>query len=531
MVYSHGDYLSQPVALDTDNNHLLHVAFIDRPLHLHMSYGRAPHFSLTEIPAYSLDEAFQPNVAVGSDDHPRIAFLSNGSAVFGEWSGVGFSTETLAFGVPGREGKLDLGLGKEDRPYLLARDLDPHSYDGTYIRLAAKLPPPLSMTMSSRTATSIQWTWPTPTSNAVTGFRLRRTHDQSDLSGILPATATHWTAEGLSPNTTISADLETLFPGFVLTSGPVTAVSFAVPPKNVHLSRSGSGHLSATWSANGNTAGTTYRLDFHAPGNTVLSATANSPTHVYPFLSLQAPYALNVTALSGDGVPSPLATITSVTSDGRRTRMVFVVEELTVETTLAPLAGFAHPVFAAGPANDFPPNADSLFTPTGRGFQLEMDQPLPENQSATVAVNYPIGWLDSPSPLVLARFNTERAVWVPLPTRQEGQRLIATVDGFGLFQVMARSGNNLTISNVTAYPNPFRPGNGNTLTLKNLPPDGRAKIMTLNGQLVRSMTGNETGLTQWDGLTDDGIPVNSGVYVLAIEQNGAIEKLKVIVEQ
>jgi hypothetical protein len=160
-----------------------------------------------------------------------------------------------------------------------------------------------------------------------------------------------------------------------------------------------------------------------------------------------------------------------------------------------------------------------------------MDHPLPENQSATVAVNYPIGWLDSPSPLVLARFNTERAVWVPLPTRQEGQRLIATVDGFGLFQVMARSGNNLTISNVTAYPNPFRPGNGNTLTLKNLPPDGRAKIMTLNGQLVRSMTGNETGLTQWDGLTDDGIPVNSGVYVLAIEQNGAIEKLKVIVEQ
>ncbi|MBK8576472.1 MAG: T9SS type A sorting domain-containing protein [Elusimicrobia bacterium] len=513
--------------IEVESSGRLHMAYNDQ-------YSTYPPLSSCQFP----DDTRDIRMKLTATGRPRFIFAGLGYGLqpiqYGELNDGELVSEPVPFVVAGNVlyPFVPFLLGDEDRPYIFA--WYPSSTNRAYmdLRLVAKLPPPPPLSASTRTASSIRWEWPAATSSTMRGFRVRRSADNADLSGILPATATGWTQDGLGPNTGVSAYLETLYPGFVLPSTGITAYSAPFAPKNIRLARSESGGLSATWSANGNGAGSSYRLDFQGADGGRLSAVTDSSSHVYPLLSLQSPFGLNVTALAGDGTETPLARIESVTTDGHRTRMVFVVEDLTVETTLTPVAGFAHPVFAAGPANEFSPNTDPLFTPTGRGFQLEMDRPLPSGQYGSLSVVYPTNWLaGAPAgPVVLARYDSDRGVWIPLPTRQDGQRLTAPVDGFGTFQAMVRSPLPAA-DTVKAYPNPFHIGEGNSLVLRDVSTQSQVRVMTLNGQLIRTLSGNEAGLAEWDGRDSDGVLVESGVYIVQVTQNGTTKKLKVIVEQ
>jgi hypothetical protein len=430
-------------------------------------------------------------------------------------------------------GRIFKALVGDSRPYYLGRVFKPSGETPAYPTLTAKLPPPAPVTVSARTTGSIRWAWAPRTSEIVTGYRVRRGGDNADLSGLLAPTVNSWTLSGFSPNTQSTVYLETIYPGFVLPSSPLTAASAGVRPGSVRLDRGSSGRLSAAWSAEGNPNGIQYRVDLHAPDGTVFSQMAGSPNHVFPSLTTQVPYALNVTVLSSDGSGVPLSTVDAVEADGRRVRMEFTVDGVTVEAVILPVGTFLSPILAAAPVSTFPTGVADGLTPTGRGFQLEMDHSLPEGQSATVSVVYPAGWLDAtvPEPWVLARYDSAHGAWIALPTRREGQRLTASVDGFGTFQVMGRPAGGGGTKPLTAYPNPFRLSEGASLVVREVPPDARALVMAMDGRFIRSIPGNETGLAQWDGTDGAGEKVKSGVYVISVEHSGETKKIKVIVER
>lgn len=109
--------------------------------------------------------------------------------------------------------------------------------------------------------------------------------------------------------------------------------------------------------------------------------------------------------------------------------------------------------------------------------------------------------------------------------------MIASLDGVGTFQVLEKG--EITAEKVarTVYPNPFQPREGGSMVLRDVPSGGRATVYALDGRLIRTLTGNETGLVEWDGRDGEGGLVKSGVYVISFEGNGEPTKMKVIVER
>lgn len=515
------------LSLDVDYSNKLHILYNGR-------YSAYPPYAPQDV-------VESPHVIkVASNGSPTFFKVKGdqasirGGGVYEELFGTAVSSESVPFPISSNR-IIGFHLGIEDRPYILfsGPSLTDPDLRNDYYQLAAKLPPPPSLVPASRTTSSIEWAWPAATSAIVTGYHVRRSTDDADLSGLLPATATGWTQGGLSGNAPVSTYLQTVYPGFLLPSSVAAAHSLAFPPKSIGISRSAAGDVSVLWSANGNPAGTDYRVEFHASDGHVLVSTVASPSFIYPFLNPLVPFGVNIVALSGDGEESPLARVESVVVDGGKTSWVFALGDLHVEANVFPSAGYGSPAMMAAPVSEFPASPNETLNATFRGFQLEMDRELPDGQSATVSVIYPEGWLDTESagPYLLARYDIRFNQWLPLPTQHHGRRLTATVDGFGVFQVMGRIASTSALEEFKVYPNPFRPAGGGTVVLNPVPEGGRVRVLTLSGRTVRTLEGTETGLVEWDGRDTEGDVVKSGVYLLSLERKGETKKLKIIVEQ
>lgn len=528
---------NSPLAFDLDQQNRPHLGVVN-PQDLYpaeWSYGVGPPFSMNNYSRPKFDGGI--DLAITVDGQPRVVFpMGKFSVTYGEWDGTTFSTETVSFGAWNDSfahlEPIGLELSTGGYPYILNIDVtSPYVVGG--LLLGAKLPPPLPMAVSTKTVSSVGWSWSAAPSPIVKGFRVRRSADNTDLSGILPATAVGWAMTGTNANEEVSVQLETIYPGFILASTPVASTSLPVPPANVELSRSGSGPLSANWSPNGNAEGTAYRVDLYGSDGTHLSETVRSPNLVYPFLNPQETYAMNVTTLGREGGLFPFSTVSTVSRVSNSSQFTFSFEGLTVEVRLFPEKGFPFPVASAGPQDDFSPATDPGWVGTQRGFQLVMDLPLPTSQGATVTVDPPSGWLDGTQAgrRVLARYDSTHRSWVPLPTREEGGRFIAGVDGWGTFQIMFKPDNGFGKTVRAAYPNPFRPMGGGPLVVRDVPPGSRVKVSTLDGRPVRTLLGNETGLVEWDGRDEEGTVVKSGVYLFSVTESGNTANLKVIVER
>ncbi|MEW5795014.1 MAG: hypothetical protein AB1772_01510 [Candidatus Zixiibacteriota bacterium] len=68
-----------------------------------------------------------------------------------------------------------------------------------------------------------------------------------------------------------------------------------------------------------------------------------------------------------------------------------------------------------------------------------------------------------------------------------------------------------------AFPNPFRPGDGQLLTFSSLAAKSNLVIMTVSGELVRYWQDVGGGKITWDGTNLSGHLVASGVYVWSVE--------------
>jgi hypothetical protein len=88
------------------------------------------------------------------------------------------------------------------------------------------------------------------------------------------------------------------------------------------------------------------------------------------------------------------------------------------------------------------------------------------------------------------------------------------------------------LSAVRAFPNPFRPGRGDTvMTFSNLPAGAVIRIYTSSGRLVRELNADAFGLAQWDGANQSGQKVASGVYVGLATVGTSQKKFKVAIQR
>ncbi len=171
---------------------------------------------------------------------------------------------------------------------------------------------------------------------------------------------------------------------------------------------------------------------------------------------------------------------------------------------------------------------------TAVGVEILLDKSLQPSREVTISITYrdaDVAGLDE-SRLIIARFDTVRAVWVPLVSSVDvGNNVVtAGTDHFSKFQVMQAASGNL--GEVRVFPNPLRPVQGHTkMTFANLPAGARIRIYTVLGELVRDLTANSSGMVDWDGRNQAGNKAASGVYFALLQEGDVNRTIKVAVQR
>ncbi len=84
----------------------------------------------------------------------------------------------------------------------------------------------------------------------------------------------------------------------------------------------------------------------------------------------------------------------------------------------------------------------------------------------------------------------------------------------------------------TAYPNPFRPGKGDpAVKIAGVDPGAAVKVFSGRGRLVRTLTADASGVAAWDGTTDSGDRVGSGVYTAVTGLTQARRIVRIVIQR
>ncbi|MGQ0644743.1 MAG: hypothetical protein ACT4O3_04545 [Elusimicrobiota bacterium] len=160
------------------------------------------------------------------------------------------------------------------------------------------------------------------------------------------------------------------------------------------------------------------------------------------------------------------------------------------------------------------------------------------------------GLVDGTNPPVRAEtlsiwwLDEEHRLWVKLPDSRVDSRartVSAPIRALAVFAVMGAP--SFKVSDAYAFPSPWRPsgpnaglGAGQTgteaggITFTNLPSEGRIRVYTLSGVLVRDIHHNDgTPQAKWDGKNEAGDNVATGTYIYAVESAGATKTGKLVI--
>lgn len=137
--------------------------------------------------------------------------------------------------------------------------------------------------------------------------------------------------------------------------------------------------------------------------------------------------------------------------------------------------------------------------------------------------------------------NTTVNRWESLPTYIDPatRRVTVFTPHFSVFAMFAPSSVGVSLSQVRVYPIPWRPGSRGKfdaagITFDRLPPSGSIRIINIAGERVRDFgyDGAAAGSVVWDGLSDTGRRVASGVYFARITgDDGSTALVKFAVER
>ncbi len=169
-----------------------------------------------------------------------------------------------------------------------------------------------------------------------------------------------------------------------------------------------------------------------------------------------------------------------------------------------------------------PISAVSQLTPTGVGLAITHFPPTLVFGAITITLPYRISDLPSGtdrSRLILALFDEQNAVWIPLPSVSDtaNNRVIGQTWHLSTFQIM-QAQPEAGLAQVKIYPNPYRPNSvSDVMHFTNMPPYAKVKLYTFLGELVREIKADVNGMAHWDGLNNYGNRAASGVYIAFIQ--------------
>lgn len=179
----------------------------------------------------------------------------------------------------------------------------------------------------------------------------------------------------------------------------------------------------------------------------------------------------------------------------------------------------------------------ATLTGLGTGVEITLSKSLQPQKDVTITVGYQQSDVDSlsltESRLILARYDTTKAVWVPLVSTVDAtnNKITAKTNHFSTFQIM-QSLPSSSVGDAKVFPNPFMPGKGHaSITFAKLPEDAKIKIYTLTGVMVRELSANASGLALWDGKNDSAEDAASGVYFVLVSGTGGKKTLKVAIQR
>ncbi len=158
------------------------------------------------------------------------------------------------------------------------------------------------------------------------------------------------------------------------------------------------------------------------------------------------------------------------------------------------------------------------------------NQPVHQfNERVTISISYPDnnqdGFVDGTAifetSLRMFRLNeqTQRfEIILDSWVEPEANRVVANVDHFSYYSVLAYTPKVMGISEMVNYPNPFDMTTDDYMSFGPLPSDENVivEIYTLDGELVQTLV-SQNGLCRWDGRNSEGDKVSSGMYVYMVK--------------
>ena len=182
------------------------------------------------------------------------------------------------------------------------------------------------------------------------------------------------------------------------------------------------------------------------------------------------------------------------------------------------------------------PAAASGQLASGVAVQITITPLVQPSKGVTISINYTlqdIVGMDA-SRLVIARYDDSAGKWIPLLSTVDAvaKTVTAITDHFSVFQIMQITPA-ADLAAITIGPNPYKPlrNPGQNVTFRGLPSDGKIKIYTYLGELIRELSSDSSGNAAWDGRNSGGERVASGVYVALVQGAGKKKIFKIMVEK
>ncbi|MFA6316562.1 MAG: fibronectin type III domain-containing protein [Elusimicrobiota bacterium] len=417
-------------------------------------------------------------------------------------------------------------------------------------RSSSVLPTQPTLSGTALGVSSIAWTW-SSTGNAA-GFRLLNS-TAGNISGDLASTlltfneTAIWGTTLLSTNTAYTRYLAGFNELGASTSTGVTKYTASTSPFGSAFHNVGGSSVTLTWTPNSNPTGTTYQVGYWETGGTEATVSVTTETATITQLAGLTSYYFRIRSANGDSVYSGYdVTISSFTKEvlvANATATPGSATSMSINTT----AGVINVTFPAGTFDDSAPDltvsvpaaypaapaADTTLTGTSLGVEITVSgglQPL-----VPVEISIPFRDADlggkNPTRLVIARYDTDRYVWVPLVSSVGNNRVSALTNHLSTFQLM-QSVPAEGLDQVKVFPNPMKPNKGDAaMAFINLPADADLRVHTFRGELLRTFKSNNAGMASWDGKNSFGVPVGSGVYLVYIRGNGATRVIKAAIQR
>ena len=148
------------------------------------------------------------------------------------------------------------------------------------------------------------------------------------------------------------------------------------------------------------------------------------------------------------------------------------------------------------------------------------------NQKWIATANDGLWLLNASGTAILEHFTEENSPLLSNSIRdlqfdpETGNLFVSTTKGIQLYQDRANQGTS-DLDQLSVYPSPFSYDRHDDMVIEGLPTRSRVRVLTVDGKRVKGMDA-EGGRIRWDGLSDDGKRLSTGVYILiALDRDGA----------